>query len=179
MLLYSHIGLYCKYKRLIANKKFLVYLSTVKYNIFQTDAEFSAYPQIRHGACFALAIFCPLSDIFHLPIGHQEFIDFYKKELSDNDTDIDNEMFIGNPQNYIDDLLGASGKVKYYGERPPTYSPAHGEIVWGCWHRDGTDFNHFTLTDGYGVCTYDPWILEGSASVAQGKLISVRVALIL
>ena len=32
MLLYSHIGLYCKYKRLIANKKFLVYLLVMDYN---------------------------------------------------------------------------------------------------------------------------------------------------
>lgn len=151
---------------------------TMKYNIFQTDREFSAYPQIRHGACFALAIFCPLSDIFHLPIGHAEFIDFYKKELADGDKDIDNEMFIGDPQNYINDLIGPN-KVKYYGQCPAGYSPNPGEIVWGCWHRDGENFNHFDLTNGYGKDEYDPWSAEGSETISVGKLISVRVGLIL
>jgi hypothetical protein len=150
----------------------------MKYDIFQTDPEFAAYPQIKHGACFALSIFCPLSDIFHLPIGHQEFIDFYLRELADKDKDIDNEMFLGDPQNYIDDLVG-KGKVFYLGKKDANYQGAPGEIVWGCWHRDGTDFNHFTLTDGYGKCTYDPWSAEGSASIAQGQLIGTRVAKIL
>lgn len=150
----------------------------MKYNIFQTDPEFSAYPQIRQGACFALAIFCPLSDIFHLPIGHQEFIDFYLSELSNNRPDIDNEMFIGNPQNYIDDLIG-KGKVLYLGQKDANYLPAGNEIVWGCWHRDGTDFNHFDLTNGFGKDEYDPWSAEGSASIAQGKLIGTRVGRIL
>ena len=148
------------------------------YRIFQTDPEFSAYPQIRHGACFALAIFCPLSDIFHKPISHQDFIDFYLRELADGNPDIDNEMFIGDPQNYIDDLVGP-GRVAYLGQKEAGYVPGSGQIVWGCWHRDGTDFNHFTLTDGYGRCTYDPWSAEGSASVAQGKLVGTRVAKIL
>jgi hypothetical protein len=150
----------------------------MKYDIYQTDADFSAYPQIRHGACFALSIFCPLSDIFHLPIGHEEFMLFYHHELDDSDKDVDNEMFIGDPQNYIDDLVG-KGKVAYYGFRHAEYVAAPGEIVWGCWHREGTDFNHFTLTDGFGHCTYDPWSAEGSASVAQGQLIGTRVAKIL
>lgn len=148
------------------------------YKIFQTDPEFAKYPQIRHGACFALSIFCPLCDIFKLPIGHEEFMLFYQHELGDNDADVDNEMFIGGPQNYIDDLVG-KGKVAYYGFRHAEYEPKPGEIVWGCWHRDGTDFNHFTLTDGFGHCTYDPWSAEGSASVKQGKLIGTRVAKIL
>ena len=148
------------------------------YRIFQTDPEFSAYPQIRHGACFALAIYCPLSDIFHLPIGHQEFMDFYKKELGNNRTDIDNEMFIGNPQNYIDDLIGP-GKVLYLGQREANYAPSPNDIVWGCWHRDGEDFNHFDLTNGFGKDEYDPWSAEGSASIAQGKMIGTRVARIL
>lgn len=148
------------------------------YRIFQTDPQFSKYPQIKHGACFALAIFCPLSDVFHLPIGHDEFIAFYLRELADKDTDIDNEMFIGDPQNYIDDLVGP-GKVEYLGKRAANYSPSIGEIVWGAWHRDGADFDHFTLTDGFGRCTYDPWSAEGSASVAQGKLIGTRVGKIL
>lgn len=150
----------------------------MKYNIFQTDPEFSIYPQIRHGACFALAIFCPLSDIFRLPIGHQEFMDFYAKELANKRTDVDNEMFIGDAQNYIDDLVG-KGKVLYLGAKPADYQGGPGEIVWGCWHRDGTDFNHFDLTNGFGKDEYDPWSAEGSASIAQGKLIGTRVARIL
>jgi hypothetical protein len=150
----------------------------MKYDIYQTDPAFSAYPQIKHGACFALSIFCPLSDIFHLPIGHEEFMLFYRHELVDNDKDVDNEMFIGDPQNYIDDLIG-KGKMLYFGIKAANYVPELGDIVWGCWHREGTDFNHFTLTDGFGHCTYDPWAAAGSASVAQGKLISTRVARIL
>jgi hypothetical protein len=103
---------------------------------------------------------------------------FYRHELSDNDEDIDNEMFIGDAQNYIDDLVGKK-KVLYIGKKEASYRPGPNEIVWGCWHRDGTDFNHFDLTDGFGHDTYDPWSKEGSASVKEGKLIGTRVARIL
>ena len=146
--------------------------------IYQTDPEFACRPQIRHGGCFFLAILRALSDRFGLPFTHLSVLDFYGRELADSDTDVDNEMFIGDPQNLIDDYLGP-GKVHYLGFAPSIYPAKQSEIEWGCWHQEGTDFNHFT----YGALAhnpiYDPWSAEGSASVAQGVLISKRIALIL
>lgn len=147
--------------------------------IYQTDPEFSIYPQIRHGACYFLSILRALSDKFARPFTHEAVLAFYASELANGKTDVDNEMFIGDPQALIDDFIGA-GKVHFVGKADASYQAAPAEIAWGCWHRDGTDFNHFTYgTNPQSVNFYDPWSAEGSASVAQGQLVGQRIALIL
>jgi hypothetical protein len=147
--------------------------------IYQTDPGFSAYPQIKHGACYFLSILRALSDKFAREFTHEVVLAFYLAELANGKTDVDNEMFVGDPQALVDDFIGA-GKVLFIGKKDADYKPAPNEIAWGCWHRAGTDFNHFT----YGINPkvspfYDPWSAEGSASVAQGQLIGQRIALIL
>jgi len=147
--------------------------------IYQTDPEFSVYPQIRHGACYFLSILRALSDKFARPFTHEAVLAFYASELANGKTDVDNEMFIGEPQALINDFIGAE-KVLFIGKAPAIYQPAPAEIAFGCWHREGTDFNHFTYgTKPKGVNFYDPWAAQGSASVAYGTLIGQRIALIL
>ena len=147
--------------------------------IYQTDPEFSVYPQIRHGACYFLSILRALSDKFAKEFTHEDVLSFYLAELANGKTDIDNEMFIGDPQALIDDFVGA-GKVHFVGKADASYQPAAAEIAFGCWHREGTDFNHFTYgTNPQSVNFYDPWSADGSASVAHGHLIGQRIALIL
>lgn len=147
--------------------------------LYQTDPEFSFKPQIRHGGCYFLAILVALSRKFDIPLSHMSVLSFYGRELADADTDVDNEMFIGDPQDFIDDYAGP-GRVHFIGHASADYVPKAGEIVWGCWHREGTDFNHFTFgTDPRSPDFYDPWAREGSASVKKGKLIGQRIALIL
>lgn len=111
ILLYSHIG--------------CIFLCM----IYQTDPEFACRPQIRHGGCFFLAILRALSDKFGLPFTHLSMLDFYGRELADSDTDVDNEMFIGNAQDLIDDYLGP-GKVHYLGFAPSIYPAKQSEIEW-------------------------------------------------
>jgi hypothetical protein len=77
----------------------------------------------------------------------------------------------------IDDFIGP-GKVMYIGPRGTYYSEQPKDIAWGVWHRPNTDFNHFVLGTTKPV-DYDPWSNEGSASVAEGKLIGKRIARIL
>jgi len=147
--------------------------------IYQTDIEFACRPQIRHGGCFFLSILYALASKFRLPFTHEVIISFYDKELKNNHTDVDNEMFIGDAQNLIDDFAGA-GIVHYVGWADAEYVPAAHELAWGVWHRDGTDFNHFTFgTNRIAPDFYDPWAAGGSASVAHGKLIGQRIGLIL
>ena len=143
-------------------------------SIFQTDYEFAGTPQIRHGGCFFLSILRALAAYYALPWTHDGILGFYKAELGNKKTDVGNEMFVGNAQNLIEDYVGA-GKILYLGQKPADYVAAPDEIEWGCWHRDNTNFNHFTHGTVKPVL-FDPWAKEGSASVAQGVLISKRVA---
>ena len=152
--------------------------------LYQTDKEFSIRPQFRHSGCFFFAILTAMSDRFSIPMSHQSVIDFYDKELVDSDDDVDNEMFVENAQDLIDDFVGKK-KVLYLGPKDSSRLSNVDEIEWGCWHRDGEGFNHFTWNAlrgpgrlGYGV-EYDPWSFEGSESVSFGKLISKRIAKIL
>lgn len=142
--------------------------------IYQTDPEFGMFPAIAHGGCFFLSILRALSDRFNLPFTHESVIDFYKRELSDSDTDVDTEMFVGNAQNLIDDFVGV-GKVKYLGALHSDFIANPTDIIWGSWHRSGVDFNHFTLGRDKPVI-YDPYAATGSASVAIGRLVNIRAA---
>ncbi len=145
-------------------------------DVYQTDAEFSAYPQIRHAGCFFMSIVRAMSRHFSLLFTHERVIWFYEQELKDADADVDNEMFVGNAQDLIDDLVGP-GRVKYFFEhKPADYVCRPDEVDWGCWHKTGNSFNHFTHDDGRVSVLYDPWSREGSDSVRLGKLISKRVA---
>jgi hypothetical protein len=146
-------------------------------SIFQTDQEFAGVPQIRHGGCFFLSILRALAAYYGLPWTHEGILYFYNLELANGKSDVDNEMFIGSAQNLIDDYAGP-GKLLYLGEKPADYVAAPDEIEWGCWHRGGTDFNHFTHGTIKPVL-FDPWVKEGSASVAQGVLVSKRIAKII
>jgi hypothetical protein len=145
--------------------------------IYQTDPEFAHVPTIAHGACYFLSILRTLSDRFSLPFTHASVLDFFARELGDGDNDVDNELFIGDPQNLIDDYVGR-GRVLFLGRRGAYYTPEPNEIAWGRWHRAGTDFSHFTLGTTRPVI-YDPWHKDGSASVAQGVLMDMRVARVL
>ncbi len=146
--------------------------------VYQTDRQFAVRPQIRHGACFFLSIVMALSLIFNLPQTHEAVLDFYDSEIDDGDTDVDNEMFIGDPQNLMDDYVG-KGKVLFLGARGPEYRCQPNEFEILVWHREGTDFNHFVHGDGIGGVVYDPWSRGGSASVSLGKLIGKRVTRLL
>lgn len=147
--------------------------------IYQTDAEFTVYPQIGHGACYFLSILRALSDHFGKPFTHDGVLAFYSQELADGDTDVDNEMFVGDPQGLIDDYIG-KGLVNFLGAKDALYIASPGELAFGVWHRIGTDFNHFTWgTDPHKDPFYDPWASYGSLSVAQGHLVGQRIAAIL
>ena len=150
------------------------------HRIYQTDPELSSRPQIKHGGCFFVSIVMALALNFRIPLVHSSLIAFYDKELADNDADVNNEMFVADPQNLIDDFIGA-GKVLYLGRKSADYEAKPCDILWGCWHRDGADFDHFTHGSARPVA-HDPWRNadgSGSASVSEGKLIGQRVARIL
>jgi hypothetical protein len=146
--------------------------------IFQTDPEFAIRPQIRHGACYFMSTIDALSAIFKKPFTHEAVLDFYDSEIDDGDTDVDNEMFIGDPQNLMDDYVG-KGRVLFLGARGPEYRCQPDEFEILVFHRDGTDFNHFVHGDGIGGVVYDPWSLAGSASVSLGMCIGKRVTRLL
>ena len=146
--------------------------------IFQTDPEFAKYPAIRHGACYFLSILHAMAGCFSLPFDHESVLEFYERELVDGDTDVDKELYVGDPQNLIDDFAG-KGKALFLGVRSAYYICQSGEVEWGVWHRPMTDFNHFVHGDGKGGVLYDPWSADGSESVRSGHLISKRIARIL
>jgi len=148
--------------------------------LYQTDDAFASVPQIRHGGCFFISIVMALALNFKLIVTHADVLNFYAKELANGKPDVDNEMFIGSAQNLIDDFVGP-GKVVYKGAEDTMYHCGPREIEWGCWHRLGTNFNHFTH-NANGQCISDPWRNpdgSGSESVKDGKLIGKRIALII
>jgi hypothetical protein len=143
--------------------------------VYQTDPEFSVRPNIRPFGCYFLAITEAITSQFGLPFTHESVIKLYDEELCDGD--ILSETFVKSPQGLIDCII--PGKVTFLGFRTPDYQCKDNEIEWGCWHRTGAGYNHFTHNNGKGIVLYDPWSPEGSNSVSEGFLISKRVARLL
>lgn len=146
--------------------------------IYQTDAEFAIIPRMRPGGCYFLSIVEALTGQYHIPFTHKSVIHFFDFSIADTTVDVDNEMFVGDPQNLIDDLVGPN-RVKFLGKMDPIYSCSADEVEWGCWHLTGNNYNHFTHNNGKGIVLYDPWSPLGSSSVRDGKLIGKRVARLL
>lgn len=142
--------------------------------VYQTDPAFSVISRMKPSGCYFLAIVEALTAYFALPFTHESVIRFYTQEINDADTDVDNEMFVGNPQDLMDDLVGH--KMAFLGRRDTTYVCRDDEIEWGCWHKLGNSYNHFTHNNGKGIVLYDPWSPAGSDSVIDGNLIGKRVA---
>jgi hypothetical protein len=143
--------------------------------IYQTDKEFSVIPAMHPSGCYFMSWVESITAYFNLPFTHESVIEFYNKEVANTTADVDNEMFVSDPQNLIDDLIGKD-KVKFLGVKDATYECGDDEIEIGCWHKDGANFNHFTHNNGKGIVLYDPWSSTGSSSVIDGQLISKRVA---
>jgi hypothetical protein len=146
--------------------------------VYQTDPEFAVIPAMRPKGCFYLVIVEAISAYFGLAFTHAAAIDFFRAELVNDHPDVDNESFVVSAQNLIDDLVGP-GMVEYLGWQPVTRTVRDDEIEWGCWHRAGTKFNHFTHNNGKHVVLYDPWGAQGSESVRLGELISTRIGRLL
>lgn len=148
--------------------------------VYQTDPAFAVYPNIRHSACHALTIARSLACHFDMPWGHQVFLDFFERELADADKDVDNDLYVGNIQDYIDDFLGAKNVVKVMPNKVPAIYVAHDdEFQWCWWHRVGTNFEHNVQGNGKGITMYDPWSSEGSSSVWDGYMVNQRIARLL
>lgn len=145
--------------------------------IYQTDAGFASIANMRPKGCYFLSIVEALTCHFDIPFDYESVTRFYLEQLLDREDDVDNEMFVADPQNIFDDLVG-KGKVWFRGVRGPLYECEDNEFEWLCWHKAGTAFNHFTHGNGRGIVIYDPWGVAGSSSVRDGKLIGKRIALL-
>jgi hypothetical protein len=145
--------------------------------VYQTDPQFSKYPNIRHSACFALTIARSLACHFGMAWNHSVFLSFFERELMDKDTDVNNDMYVGDIQNYIDDFIGR-GRVKVLPLQNPDYEARDDEFEWCWWNREGTNFDHAVQGNGKGIAIYDPWG-GGSESVKYGRLVSKRIARLL
>jgi len=143
--------------------------------IYQTDPEFLILPRMRPSGCYFLSIVEALTAYFKFPFTHDSVISFYDLEIMDADKDVDNEMFVGDPQDLIDDLIGP-GRLKFLGKFDTLRVCGDDEIEWGCWHKTGNTYNHFTHNNGKGIVLYDPWGPQGSDSVKNGNLIGKRIA---
>lgn len=151
---------------------------TDRHYVYQTDPEFLIIPAMKPNGCYFMSWVEALTAIFKLPFTHESVINFYDLELVDADKDVDNEMFVGDPQDLIDDLVGPR-KVKFLGKFDTTHVCADDEIEIGCWHKTGNSYNHFTHCNGRGITLYDPWGPNGSDSVSEGNLIGKRIARLL
>lgn len=162
----------------------VIYYPPAKY-IYQTDPEFFVpIPEMRPSGCFFLSIVEALCGILGVLFTHEMVIRFFKREIGDGDIDVNNEMTVGKAQDLIDDFIEMNGiagaKFKYYDEHmPASYVCADDEVEWGCWHKLGKSYNHFTHNNGKGIVLYDPWSADGSESVRYGELVSKRVARVL
>lgn len=151
----------------------LTYTTNRKY-IYQTDPEFASRPSIKPSGCYFMSIIEASTAYLRFPFTHKSVIEFYDKEINDGDTDVDNEMFVGNPQNLVDDLVG-KGKIKFLGIRDSLYVCKDDEFEINCWHKTGHSYNHFVHGNGKGITLYDPWGPNGSDSVSDGSLLSKRI----
>lgn len=130
---------------------------------------------MRPSGCYFMAIVEALTDLFDIPFTHDSVAAFFAAEIKNLHDDVDNEMFVRSPQLLMDDLVG-KGRVEFRGWQPTTYACAEDEIEFGCWHKPGNTYNHFTHNNGRGIVLYDPWSAQGSDSVREGFLVSRRVA---
>ena len=147
-----------------------------RFELYQTDIEFALRPMIRPYGCYFMSIIAAMTAYFELPFTHEGVIKLYDAEMSDGD--LQNESFVKSPQHIMDDIVGQH-RVMFLGIRDATYVCKTNEIEFGCWHKEGKNYNHFTHTNGKGVTLYDPWGKDGSDSVRDGKLLSTRVVMFL
>ena len=150
------------------------YPSDRKY-IYQTDDAFSVIPKMKPSGCYFMSWVEALTAYFNLPFTHESVISFFDLEIIDGNTDVDNELFVGDPQDLINDLIGP-GKVKFLGKFGVDRVCGDDEIEIGCFHKTGNSYNHFCHTNGKGIVLYDPWSPQGSDSVSEGSLIGKRIA---
>jgi hypothetical protein len=146
--------------------------------LYQTDPEFAVIHRMRPSGCYFLTWLRALSCPFNLAYTHASVIKFFRHEIGDGDVDVSNEMFVGDPQDLMDDLVG-SDKVLFCGVRPASYVCADNEIEACCWNLKPHTYNHFVQGNGKGIVIFDPWSVDGSDSVRDGLLISKRIARIL
>lgn len=140
--------------------------------IYQSDPFFQKnYPDIWHYGCYFMSI-CFLCDTnFNLGImDHDHIAAVYKREEMKGD--LGSEAFVEDPQRIVNHIV--PNKVKFLGVVNAFYETRDKEREILCWHKDGTDFNHFTY-GSKGIVVYDPWSAEGSDSVKNGSLIGKRV----
>jgi hypothetical protein len=143
--------------------------------LYQTDPEFAVIPRMRPSGCYFMSIVRALACHYNLPYTHERVQRLFLGEIGDGDVDVSNEMFVGDPQDLIDDLVG-SDRVLFCGERPAAYVCKDNEIEACCWHLAPHTYKHFVQGNGKGITIYDPWGPAGSDSVSDGVLLSKRVA---
>jgi hypothetical protein len=141
--------------------------------IYQTDKELLIRPYIKPDGCYFMSWTEAITAYFNLPFTHEYVIQLYDAEMANKD--MQGIAFVANPQGLIDAICG-KGKVLFIGVKSADYVCTDSEIELGCWHKDGETFNHFTHNNGKGIVLYDPWSVDGSESVRDGKLLSKRVA---
>jgi Protein of unknown function, DUF261 len=141
--------------------------------IYQTDPELLVRQPIKPYGCYFMAIIEAITNYCRLPFTHEYVIFLYDKEMSDGN--LGNESFVKSPQGLINDICGP-GRFVFKGVQSATYVCGDDEIEWGCWHKDGNNYNHFTHNNGKGIALYDPWTAQGSDSVREGTLLSKRIA---
>jgi hypothetical protein len=141
--------------------------------LYQTAPEFASMPMIRKYGCYAVALSQVMANVFRLPFDYPEALEFLANELIDDDTDIDNEMTVLDPQNFVDDIVG-KGRVKFLGHFTPDAECPDDVLQFLCWHKTGKNYNHFTFGNGKLITLIDPWSPEGSESVRDGKVLSWR-----
>ncbi len=144
--------------------------------IYQTDP---LLPRpVQKAGCYFLSILYMLNERWSIPMTVIRVTELWYRELEDGDADIDNEAFVGNPQDLVDDIVGA-GRVRFLGKYPSAYLPKDSEREILCWHKKGNGFDHFAYGNGKGIVIYDPWSAEGSDSVRNGELVGKRIYRIL
>ncbi len=142
--------------------------------IYQTDPQF---PATFETACCFLSLLWKFNDLFDVPEWtHTAIIKVYQDEQVKHDIDVDET--IENPQGFADNVCG-KGKLLYRGKFDATYQTAADEFELLVFHREGADFDHFCVGNGYSQLAFDPYSAAGSLSAKEGQLISKRIYKIL
>lgn len=148
--------------------------------IYQTDKEFEDEAS-AHAWCCYLSCIWHLADKWRPDIWTHESIDHaYKTFVGEGNVDSDGT--VENAQALADEIVGV-GKVKYLGHADVGTPIPDDCYALGVFQRefapDETPFVHFVVINRSGNVVYDPWSADGSRSVREGKMISMRLFKIL
>ena len=144
--------------------------------IYQTDSQFPT--AIQEWGCFFLSTLKAMATLFDASIwNYGSIMTIY--EQAEIDHVLLSDLTVKDAQGLCDAV--APSRVKYLDGASSAYPTASDQFEILVWHREGVDFNHFTLGGGgkmggtAGVVFYDPYSAAGSLSVKEGQIIGKRI----